>query len=289
VTESIQTTVLLSLVASLFFGLQAVLAKRSLATLNAQAGAMITIVTATVGFWVVAPWLMESRHWSSPGLWVFVVNGFIHPTMSMYLSFEANRRMGATISATIAATAPLFAATGAVLALGETLTSTILMGTLGIVAGIIFLTWKRQDTYVWAITALFFPLGAAMVRAFNHVFAKYGLEMLDSGYFAATISFSTSAVVSVLAYFWVTRGKSIRLPHSGITWAGMGGVTIFISIFAMYRALATGQVVIVSPVVNTYPLFTLAWALTFRQETLRVKTLAGVVLVVAGVVLVSSG
>ncbi len=53
----------------------------------------------------------------------------------------------------------------------------------------------------------------------------------------------------------------------------------------MYSALNAGPVQIVSPIVATYPLFTIALAaLVLRQERLSRRLIAGVALIVAGVV-----
>ena len=57
---------------------------------------------------------------------------------------------------------------------------------------------------------------------------------------------------------------------------------------AMYAALARGQVSVVSPLVATYPLFTLALsALFLREERLGARVLAGVALTVAGVLVLA--
>ena len=118
----------------------------------------------------------------------------------MYLAFEATKRMGATVSATIAATAPLFSAAGAMLALGEHLTLAILVGTLGTVVGIMVLSWKRQGPTNWALSALLFPIGAAAIRGTNHIVGKFGLEILPSPYFASLVSFTVSFAGAVLIY-----------------------------------------------------------------------------------------
>ncbi len=280
--------ILLALVAAAGFALQAVLARFSLRYVDAQAGALVTIATAALVFWALAPLHMRGEFWRSPALWVFAINGLVHPTLSMLLSFEANRRMGATVSATIAATAPLFATAGAVAALGEVLSAPILLGTLGTVGGIIVLSWSRPGTAHWALAALFFPVGAAVVRAFNHVWSKFGLELLSEPLFAATVSFTVASVLSAVA-FRVRHGRRRpRLPLRGVLWNIGGGLSAVVAILAMYTALTTGRVVVVSPVVNTYPLFTLGWALLFRQEVLAGRVLVGVVLVVGGVALIST-
>jgi drug/metabolite transporter (DMT)-like permease len=279
--------VLLATTAAAFFGAQAVLARRSMRHVDAQTGAMITIVTATTVFWMLGAFRFQADWWRSPAVWVFVVNGFVHPTVSMFLSFEANRRMGATVSAAIAGTTPLFAAAGAVLGLGEHVTPQILLGTLGTVAGIIVLSWARGGRKEWAHSALFFPLGAAAVRAFNQVWTRFGLSLLPLPLFAATVSFSVASLASVAGYR-ATHGRlPLRLPLAGVAWAALGGLTVVVAILCMFSALNLGAVVVVSPVVSAYPLFTLFWSLLFRQETLHTRILVGVALVVGGVILIS--
>lgn len=132
--DSESVPIVLALFAAALFGAQGVLARRSLRYVDAQTGAMLTIATAAVVLWLLSPLHVKAAYWRSAAMWVFVVNGFVHPTLSLWFSFEATRRMGATVSATVAATTPLFATAGAVLALGERLTPTILLGTMAGVA-----------------------------------------------------------------------------------------------------------------------------------------------------------
>lgn len=277
---------LLALLAAALFGMQSVLARRALRYMDAQTGAMVTIVVSAAVFWCGFIWQAPTAAWGSPALWVFVSNGLIHPMLSMLLSFEANRRMGATVSATIAGTAPLFATLGAIVGLAEVVSLETLLGTLGIVAGVIVLSWSRGARRHWPLAALFFPVGTALVRAFNHVWGRFGMLLLPAPLFAATMSFTVSGALSVLVYRVRTGGLPRGLPRRGLVWAGLGGIVVAIAILAMYTALSLGRVVIVSPVLNTYPLFTLSWSLLFREERFSRRILAGVVLVVGGVALI---
>lgn len=279
--------VLLALVAAALFGLQAVMARRALRYMNAQTGAMITICVAAAIFWSLLLWRMETGWWRSPAVWVFASNGLLHPMFSMLLSWEANRRMGATVSATISATTPLFAEAAAVALLGESLTPGILVGTVGIVAGVAVLSWQGGTVREWAPIALVFPIGAALVRAFNQVWGRFGLTLLSAPLLAASLSFAVSGAISLTAYRLRTGSFPLALPRRGVMWGVLSGVCVSGAILCMYMALADGPVVIVSPVINTFPLFTLAFALGLREERLTPRVAAGVVVVVAGVILVS--
>jgi drug/metabolite transporter (DMT)-like permease len=280
--------ILLATLAAALFGAQVIFAKRGLAYVNPQTGAMITIGTALTIYWLMAPFLLEGAFWRSRALWIFALNGMMHPLLSMYLSFEANHRMGPTVSSTITATTPLFATVGAVLLLGERLTLPILAGTLVTVGGIMVLTWTRSSAgATWAATVLVFPIGAAAVRAFNQVWGKFGLETLPSPYFAGLVSFSISFVSAVTIYRLRTGRLPLRLPRGGLEWNAWGGLCVAGAILSMYSALNAGMVLVVAPIIAAYPLFTLLYSSLLRLEVLGRRTLLGILLVLGGVLWIS--
>jgi len=78
-----------------------------------------------------------------------------------------------------------------------------------------------------------------------------------------------------------------KLPGQGLKWAGLSGVSIAIGALCVYSALNSGLVVVVVPIISTYPLFTLFISLIFRQEALGARLFIGVILVVAGITWIS--
>jgi drug/metabolite transporter (DMT)-like permease len=279
--------ILYATVAAACFGGQLVLTMRSFAYVDPQTGSMITIGTCVTIFWLLSPFLLKAEHFTNPGMWIFFANGLIHPLFSLYLAFEASKRMGSTVSATISAIAPLFATTGAVLVLGEDITLIFLIGTICTVAGIMTLSWNRQSHTNWTLPALAFPLGAAAIRGANHNIGKFGLQLLPSPYFASLVSFTVSFVGAIMIYRFRIGSLPNRLPIQSVMWSGLAGICIAMGVLSMYSALHYGRVVVVSPIIATFPLFTLLINLLFRQERFRFSILIGVVLVVGGVVWIS--
>ena len=101
---------------------------------------------------------------------------------------------------------------------------------------------------------------------------------------AALIGYTVSTLTIVLANrAWrLERRAGIRMR--GVPWFVGTGLCNGMAVLAMYRALADGAVSIVSPLVATYPLFTLALSAAFlRDEAIGPRVLAGVVLTLAGV------
>jgi uncharacterized membrane protein len=285
--ETLLVPILYSLTAAALFGAQGVLTMRSLSFMDSQSSSMFAMGVCVLIFWILAPFLLEPEYFRNPGMWVFLINGLVHPLFSMTLSFEAIKRMGATVSATVAATAPLFATAGAVFFLGEQITLALLVGTMGTVAGIMVLSWKRRGSHTWALSALFFPIGAAIIRAGNHILGKFGLGLLPSPYFASLVSFTMSFIGAVMIYRYRTGRFPLKLDRQGVRWSSMAGVCIAAGVLCMYTALHSGLVIVVSPIIASYPLFTFIISLLFRQEKLGVRILCGVLLVICGLILIS--
>jgi len=287
VSEAAMLPILYALMAAVLFGGQAILTMRSLAHVDPQTSSMIATGTCVLIFWLLAPFLLRGEYWLNPGMWVFLANGLVHPLFSMYLSFEAIKRMGATVSSTVSAITPLFAAAGAVLILGENLTLSLVPGTMGTVLGVMVLSWKGKGSATWVLAALIFPIGAAFIRGASSIIGKFGLEMLPSPYSASLVSFTVSFIGTVLIYRYRVGRFPGRLPVKGLKWAGLAGVSIAMGVLCMYSALKSGLVVVVAPIISTYPLFTLFISLIFRLETLSARLFIGVIMVVAGITWIS--
>lgn len=282
--------VLVSLASAVAFGGSGVAAKRGLAHVDPLAGTVVAVGTCVIAYLVLAPLWMRAEDWFTAGFWVFAAMGVIQPSLSMYLANEAYSRAGATITSTFAATAPLFAATLSILFLGERLTAAIAAGTLLTVLGIVTLSWSprgsRRQRLVAA--ALAFATATAVIRGLNHFVGKVGMELLPNVFMAAFCSFVVSFVI--LAATWrLRRGRwPGRLPAAGVRCFAVTGLCIAAGMGFLFAALLMGQVVVVSPIVGTYPVFTLLASAALGDERVTGKVLAGVGLVVVGVGFVST-
>lgn len=276
-----------AMAAAFFFGVSVLTSKQGLRHVDAPTGSMISIGTTVLIYTLLAPFFVRAEYWRSPGVWVFLGNGLIHPMISMAMSFEATRRMGATVSSTVSSTSPWFASLGAVLLLGEMPTASNAAGTVATVLGIMVLTYDPGGTRTWKASDLLFALAAAVVRGSNNLIGKYGLELLPVPFMAAWLSFCVSFTGSVALYRLRTGRLPLHLPRPGIRWFSYTGTCISAAILCMYTALSLGSVVAVSPVVSAFPIWTLALSLLLRQEVFSAKQVLGVLVVVAGVVLIA--
>lgn len=288
--------VLLALLAAMLFGTSSVMARLGLRHGDARQGTLISISSTAVFLWLLYPLLGTGTQWTAGALLrfaaLFAGVGLLSPSLSLFLAFEANRRMGPTVSGTVASTAPLFAVTAAVLLLGERLTPMLAVGTLGVVAGVMVLSWRGRRPREFPGWALLLPLGAAALRGLSHMATKYGLSLTPAPYLGVLAAFTAS----FLLVGSVHRLQGRTLPPGGLQGLVLGGSRWFVvtgvlngtALLCQFTALGQGRVVVVSPVVSTFPLFTFAVSMLLGVERLDVRILVGVLVVVAGVALVAS-
>lgn len=266
-------------------GAAMITARQGLRYASVAAGAAIGVPSSTLVFWCLAPFLLDTSGFNLTAAGVFALVGLFFPAVVTLLTYGGNQRMGPTITSAVSCTTPLFALTGAILFLGERLSTGNVLGTAAIVLGMLALTWSRGAlARNWPLWALALPFAAAALRALAQVLSKVGLALWDSPYAAGLIGYTMSAVV-ILA---VTRLRGARAPtdRRAAPWFIATGMFNGASLFLMYAALGKGKVALVSPIIATYPLFTLGLSLAFlRHERVPPRVALGAALTVAGVVM----
>ena len=282
--------IVVSLASAVAFGGSGVAAKRGLAHVDPLAGTVVAIGTCFLAYLALSPFWMRAEDWFTAGFWVFALMGIIQPSLSMYLANEAYSRAGATVTATFAATAPLFAAALAIAFLGERLTLAIAAGTLLTVLGIVTLSRTPGGSARQRLVAaaLVFATATAAIRGLNHFIGKIGMDLLPNAFMAAFSSFAVSLVIVAAAYRWQRGRWPARMPSAGLGYFVITGFCIAAGMGFLFGALLMGQVVIVSPIVGTYPVFTLLASAALGDERITGRVLAGVGLVVVGVGFVST-
>ncbi|HTF14775.1 MAG TPA: DMT family transporter [Burkholderiales bacterium] len=279
----------LALVSSAFLGTAVVLANVGLRYLHPARGALVSIPSTTLLFWLLAVFLFHGEGWNATAFAIFAVVGLIFPALVTFLNFASNRLTGPTVAGTISSTTPLFAVLGAILFLGEPLSPVAAAGTAVIVLGVVALTARGADRpRTWAAWVILLPLAGAAIRGGAQAAVKGGLVLWPDPFVAVLVGYSVSSVM-------IFAGNRAFVPRTGassdlrgILWFMAVGICNGLGMLAMYAALNAGKVSVVSPLVATYPLFTLALSAVFlREEKFGPRVLLGVALTVAGVVVLA--
>ena len=279
----------LALLASAFLGTAVVIANVGLRYLDPARGALVSIPSTTLLFGLLTVFLFRGEGWNAAAFAIFAAVGLIFPALVTFLNFASNRLTGPTVAGTISSTTPLFAVLGAILFLGEPLSPAATAGTAAIVLGVIALTARGSGPpRSWAAWVILLPLAGASIRGGAQAAVKGGLTLWPDPFVAALVGYCVSSVTIFAGNRAFMPRAGAPLDRRGILWFMAVGVCNGLGVLAMYAALNRGQVSVVSPLVATYPLFTLALsALFLREERFGPRVLLGVALTVAGVVVLA--
>lgn len=133
-----------------------------------------------------------------------------------------------------------------------------------------------------------FAVLAAVIWGFAPALEKVGLRgaSIDPflGVFIRTIPIALFAVLGVLVMGRLSEVASVDIKSALFVAAG-GLVAGLLGQLAFYSALKWGEASVVVPVAATYPLVALFVSVLFLGEAFTVQKLAGIILVVGGVVL----
>ena len=279
--------VALALLAAFLFGFALVLTQVGLRHTSPSHGALVSIPTSTILLWLLSPFLVAWRGWDPRAVGIFAAVGVLFPAVVTLLTFEANRRMGPSMSGALSNLTPVFAVLSAALFLGEVPRPLQSLGIVTIVAGVVALSIDRRWLGVrWSYWAATLPLAAAAIRGVAQPITKLGLALWPSPFAAALIGYTMSAVVVAGVARARVGGWPTRYPRGALLWFVSVGICNVLAVLALYAALARGPVILVAPLVAAYPLVTLAFSTIFlRSARINAPLVAGVLLTVIGVIL----
>ena len=288
---NLTTPVVLAFASAFLFAVGVQLQNLGLKYGRSQTGALISMLGSTVLFWLFSPWFLQLWYWGTSAVVIFALVGVFRPFLTSNLAISGIRHLGPTLTSILASTAPVFAAFFAIVILGETLTIPIALGTLTIVLAIGLLARKSEAKSTWPVWALALPVGAAVLRALGHALTKLGLDIIPDPLFAGLVSYSVSLVIALGSALGQRKRTPARLRWTpGLLWFFCGGIVNGISIWSLNTALNMGDVVKIIPIVALSPVFTLLLGLfVFRRETLTLRIVLALLLIVPGVILVASG
>lgn len=214
--------------------------------------------------------------------------GFIDSALGGFFYLLAMERTPAYQTTTLASTAPLWGVATAILILGEPLRWEILVAAILVVSGAYFLVGRRLNIRSHLTGSLFALLTGLLWGFAETVPSKLALE---HGLSPATLLFvfSCSGVITIALMTPFLRARfPRRVDRSGIALtvlAGVGGA--FLGWILWLSSLNTAPASLISPIRGSTLVFALIYSVLFLRERPAKRALFGVLLVLAGVVLVS--
>jgi bacterial/archaeal transporter family protein len=138
----------------------------------------------------------------------------------------------------------------------------------------------RGDTAMWLVPTIIYivTLGASGITS------KLALDHLD---WPDLVLWQTAGYALVVAVILARGHAKIRF-NRGSAWAAATAVCAMIGLVSFFIALASGEASKVVPVSGAYPAMTLIMSALFLRERLTLGRVIGVVLVIIGVVIVTT-
>ena len=135
---------LLALALAALFGLGLVVTQFGLCDMTPAVGAMFSMPTAALAFFIAAPFLADFDGARAEAILLFAIVGIFFPAAITLLTFEANRLMGPYVSGALGNLAPVFAVAAGVLVLGEVLGGVEWLAVAAIIVGVTAMSVQRS-------------------------------------------------------------------------------------------------------------------------------------------------
>jgi uncharacterized membrane protein len=137
---------------------------------------------------------------------------------------------------------------------------------------------------------LVLPVLAAVFYGSSQIFRKLGIDLVNEPVLAAAVTTTTSWLLLVGYLGLRRRQHDLAVERGEAAFFALAGLATSVAIPVFYLALQLGTVVVVTPIMNTSPLFVLALSYVFFRgdELFTSRVVGGTVAVVAGVVLLST-
>lgn len=215
----------------------------------------------------------------------FTLGGLFGTGIGRRWLYIAIDRIGASPATAIKNSAPVISALLAAVFFSEPVTPIRWLAIVGIVAGVVLVTWKSgQSLRSWFDVGVLAAIGAAVIYGIRPLFLKFGLEAADLPLTSAIVG-SIAALTYALLFgdrsglLSVHREPAFRLFV-------LSGVLQAVGFLALNAGLSGGIVSVVYPVTASAPLFTLAFTALLLKgtESLTWRIVLGAVAIVAGVV-----
>jgi drug/metabolite transporter (DMT)-like permease len=282
---------LLALVTAISYASALVASRRGLQYSTPDTVTWVSILVQNVTLWsaVFATGGIPPVSWVAVG--IFCIVGVFQMGVRLF-AYTGVLKIGASRSSSLQSISPLIAATIAIAILEEPAGTLIIAGTVLVVCGIVMVSWKAErelPSFRW--WHLLLPVGAAFLTGINHPLRRHAFSLSNEPLFFSAFMGLVS-LFGFLIYRAVSPQKQ-RLDWSvGARWPFLcTGMFETLSILLIMTSLSLGRVVVVAPIAATYPVWALIGAKLFLRdvEKITLKTVAGILSVVAGTVAIHLG
>lgn len=215
----------------------------------------------------------------------FILGGLAGSAVGRRWNYLSIDMLGASRSATIRSTSPVFTAVIVLFVYQEEISLVRWAAIVAIVAGAALVSWTPgSGARGWLTLGVLYALGAAVAYGFRPIFIKAGLQEVDSP-LAASLIGAVAALIYTLARENLASLRAARLD-AAFGFFLIGGAFQAIAQLALALGLSGGDVSLVYSITASAPLFTILFTAIFLRgvEEITLRLALGATAVVIGVV-----
>ena len=284
---------LLAIASSITFSVAQTFLRQGMRSVSPLAAALIVNGIVSLGGFIIS--LLNGTLVTSKAETIFwyAAVGAAGPTIGRYCYLVGVSRIGLSRTVPISSAAPIWGTLFAILILGETPTTMVVLGTLGIVIGVSILGIqddKSQSFKSWFRGALIFPLVSSLAYAVAPIFAKLAYTHQMTPSVGMAVSFATANCLLLLTKPILPGQNDIRGKKRGLLWVGGAGAIGICSSFMLWTAFTMASVSTALPLSRIAPIWVLILSYFFlgKLETINRKTVLATICIVAGGVLITA-
>ena len=279
---------LVALSPAIFFALSSIMTKRGLDGSTPHTGSLVVLIMQLV-FFSACLVVVDFSRISVSVYWIaFLAAGISSPALSLMFLFRSIQRIGVASTSPISNTHPIFGAFWAFLVLGERPPAILWLGILVVVADVFCMTSGGGPLARGRVLLL--PVTAAAFMGLAHTFRKMGLGGVESLVFGGVLQSVSACALGPLILKASTGWSPFVFNKASLGNFILAGLAMAAAQLTLMAALSMGEVSRVTPLVATVPLFMLVLAplILGRRERITPRIVLGVLITVAGVILVTS-
>ena len=200
--------------------------------------------------------------------------------------------IGVSVSRTLFSIYPIYSVTFGFLLFGEILNFENIIGVFFVLVGVVliersFTNSNNGKRKIISKKDLLIPILASFAVAFSHIIRKQGLNIYNEQLLGVAIGYSAALLYYLIINSYFTKTLfSVSKKDFKLFW--IAGTLLALAWILAFYALSFEQVSIVTPLMQTQPLFILLFAYLYlrKREPISLKLILSSIFVVLGVILV---
>ena len=277
--------------AALFAGATAILAKIGIKNVDSNLATAIRTIIILVFSWMmvfIVGSFNEISDISSKTL-IFLILSGVATGASWLCYFKALQLGDVNKVAPIDKSSTVLTMILAFIILGESISVTKVIGMIGIALGTYMMIMKKKDNKIEEGNTIninskwiFYALLSAVFASLTSILGKIGIEGIESNLGTAIRTIVALIMAWVVVFVTKKQGDIKNIDKKSWIFICLSGITTGLSWLCYYRALQDGEASIVVPIDKLSILVTVIFSYIFLKEKLNKKSFIGLILMVAG-------